>query len=429
MDGRHGRTGDDDHVRPGGAEQRRLRDVRVQRRRARRFRVPARRRAWAACTSPQAYADLADGAHTFRGPRDRRRGQRRCRGVTRLDGRHRAVRRRRPRSPSARPTDRDRDVRVQRRPRRRRSSAASTRATGRLARARSATPTWPTASTPSRSALPTPPETRCDAATYTWTVDTAAPATTIRPARRADQRRLRDVRLQRRRGRRLRLPARRWRLGRVRLPAEYTDLADGEHTFQRARHRRRRQHGHGRDPRLDRRHRCAGDDDRRRTGGPDHRSGGALRVQRRRGRRLRVPARRRRVGRLRRARRRTRTSPTAAQVRGARDRPRRQHRSARIVRVDDRAAARLDGAGDDDHRAAGRLRATAPRRPSHSRRPRRRRSSAGSTTARGPRAPARRATRTWPTASTCSASARPMPQATSGRPRRTPGPSIRSRRR
>ena len=43
---------------------------------------------WAACESPQAYADLADGGHSFAGARDRRRRQHGCCGRVRVDGRH-----------------------------------------------------------------------------------------------------------------------------------------------------------------------------------------------------------------------------------------------------------------------------------------------------------------------------------------------------
>ena len=163
LDGRHRRAGDDDRRGPAATLGNELGgDLRVQRGRGGRassagstratgLRAPARR----------AYAELADGAHTFEVRGDRPGGQRRR---ARPPTRGRSTRWRRRRRSTAAPADPSNDrapsfafsaneaasLRV----------PARRRRVGRRARARRRTPPRRTASTPSRCGRPTPPATR-----------------------------------------------------------------------------------------------------------------------------------------------------------------------------------------------------------------------------------------------------------------------------
>ena len=219
---------------------------------------------FAACASPKSYTGLRRRLPHLPGARHRRGRQHRPDARRASPGRSTPPRRtpRSPRSPATRatpptPTSPSAPARAARP-----SSAGSTAAPGPPAPRRRATPASATARTPSRSARPTPQATPTPTpASFTWTIDTTAPNTTI-TAQPNDpiERHRAELHLQLVRGRLdVRVPARR------RRASPSCSLAQELHRPRRrlahlpgARDRRRRQHR--RDPRelhLDDRHRRA----------------------------------------------------------------------------------------------------------------------------------------------------------------------------
>ena len=171
---------------------------------------------WSSCTSPKSYTGLARARTPSRcaPPTPPATPTRRRRASPGRSTRPRRTRRS-PRSPATRATRRPPTSPSPRARAARPSSASSTAAAGPPAPRRRATPASATARTPSRCAPPTRPATPTRRpASFTWTIDTAAPDTTItaQPSDPSNDDRA-ELLLQLLRGRLdLRVPARRRRL-------------------------------------------------------------------------------------------------------------------------------------------------------------------------------------------------------------------------
>ena len=357
---------------------------------------------FAACTSPQSYSGLADGSHTFDGQGDRRGRQHRHRPSLQLDGGHDAAGGH-DRHPPGRPDEQlVGELRFHERARRHTSSASSTAAASPAAPARRATRAWATAATPSPCKATDAAGNTGAPASFTWTVDTTAPAVTIdtRPSDPTSSTDASFAFLERARRRSFECQLDGGGFTACTSPESYSAWPTAATPSHVEGDRPGRQHRHRQLHLDDRHHRADGHDRHAGPNDPTNSDRGQLRVLRRRGRarassaastaattptctspeELQRPRRRQPHLHRQGHRRRPATPAPPAATPGRSTPPRRPSRSTSQPEQP-----------DEQHRAPASR--SAPARPARA-------SSAASTAATSPPAPARRATPASPTAAT-----------------------------